>query len=183
MNMFYYTSDLHLGHRNILRLCNRPFATVEEMDEALIANWNRKVHRDDTVCIMGDLMFRNEKPAEYYLEQLKGKKHLFIGNHDGQWMKKVELPRYFESVSMMRTFSDGQHKITGCHYPMMTWPSAGKNGYMVFGHIHDNTDADYWPLIAAMPKMLNAGVDINGFEPVTFDEMEANNENFKASLL
>ena len=181
--MVYFTSDLHLGHRNILRLCDRPFASSEEMDEVLMDNWNRKVHRDDTVYIMGDLMFRNEKPAAWYLDRLKGKKHLFIGNHDGRWMKTVDLDRYFESVSMMGTFSDGQHKIPGCHYPMMTWPSSGKNGYMVFGHIHANKDAGYWPMIAASPLMLNAGVDINGFAPVSFDEMETNNERFKAGLL
>ena len=98
-------------------------------------------------------------------------------------MKTVDLDRYFESVSMMGTFSDGQHKITGCHYPMMTWPSSGKNGYMVFGHIHANRDAAYWTMIATSPLMLNAGVDINGFTPVSFDEMETNNERFKAGLL
>ena len=63
--MVYFTSDLHLGHKNILRLCDRPFASIEEMDEVLMDNWNRKIHRDDTVYIMGDLMFRNEKPAEW----------------------------------------------------------------------------------------------------------------------
>ena len=50
---------------------------------------------------------------------------------------------------------------------------------MVFGHIHANTDADSWPLIAHSDKMLNAGVDINGYEPVTFEEMEANNIRHK----
>ena len=74
--MNYFTSDLHLGHRNIIRLCNRPFATIEEMDETLIRNWNAKVTNGDTVYILGDLLFRNEKSAEEYLKQLKGKKHL-----------------------------------------------------------------------------------------------------------
>lgn len=180
--MIYFTSDLHFGHKNILRLCRRPFSSIEEMDQILIDNWNKKVHRDDTVYIMGDLMFRSEKTAEYYLDQLKGKKHLFIGNHDGRWMKTVDLSHYFESISMMGTFSDGQHKIIGCHYPMMTWPGAGKNGYMVFGHIHANTDAPYWSMIASSPLLLNAGVDINGFSPVSFDEMVFNNRRFKANL-
>ena len=55
--------------------------------------------------------------------------------------------------------------------------------YMAHGHIHGNTDTDYWPLIRNNPLMLNAGVDINNFEPVTFDEMAANNEAHKEASL
>ena len=46
---------------------------------------------------------------------------------------------------------------------------------MVYGHIHKNTKMDYWPMIAQNDHMLNAGVDINGFAPVTFEEMQQNN--------
>lgn len=65
--MIYFTSDLHLGHKNVIRLCNRPFTDIEEMDHVLISNWNKRVHPHDTVVILGDLMFRNEKPPEEYL--------------------------------------------------------------------------------------------------------------------
>ena len=173
--MIFYTSDLHLGHANIIRHCNRPFASVEDMDEALIGNWNAKLTDGDTVHILGDLMFRNSCPSEEYLSRLKGKKHLVVGNHDKAWMKKVDLSRWFESVEMMRFFTDGQRKITECHYPMMSWPFANHDGWMVYGHIHENTNMDYWPMIAQNDHMLNAGVDINGFEPVTFEEMQQNN--------
>lgn len=172
--MIYFTSDLHLGHRNVIHLCNRPFASIDEMDAALIENWNHKVHRNDTVYILGDLMFRNEKPPEEYLRQLKGKKHLIIGNHDRSWIKNCDLDSYFESVTNLTFISDGKRQMTLCHYPMMSWPHS-QRCYMVFGHIHGNTDADYWPLIAKSALMLNAGVDINRFTPVTFEEMEANN--------
>ena len=96
--MIFFTSDLHFGHRNIIRLCNRPFSSIEEMDNLLIQNWNHKVNRNDTVYILGDLMFRNEKPPEEYLRQLKGKKHLLVGNHDRQWIKACDLSQFFESV-------------------------------------------------------------------------------------
>lgn len=132
--MIYFTSDLHLGHANVIRHCSRPFASVEEMDETLIANWNAKVHRDDTVYILGDFIFRNQKPPEEYLSRLKGKKHLIVGNHDKDWMKKLKLEDWFESVDMMRTMSDSQRKLTLCHYPMMSWP----RGWMIYGHIHEN---------------------------------------------
>ena len=180
--MIYFTSDLHLGHDNIIRLCNRPFSNVEEMDQALIDNWNWRVQPQDTVYILGDLMFRNKKPPEEYLRQLRGKKHLIIGNHDRDWIKKCDLDRYFESVTNLNFISDGQHQMTLCHYPMMSWPHMMR-AYMVFGHIHENTDADYWPLIARSERMLNAGVDINRFQPVTFQELIKNNDLHKQRSL
>ena len=176
--MVFFTSDLHLGHRNIIQLCNRPFSSIDEMDQRFIEKWNEKVTDADTVYILGDLMFRNGKPPEEYLRQLRGKKHLIIGNHDRAWIKKCDLSFWFESTSNLLYTTDGKHQLTLCHYPMMSWPHMVRC-YMVHGHIHTNTDAKYWPLIQKNPLMLNAGVDINNFEPVTFDEMVENNNRHK----
>lgn len=177
--MIYFTSDLHLGHANIIRHCNRPFVSVEEMDETILQRWNEKVKPSDTVYILGDLIFRSKIAPEDYLSRMPGKKHFIVGNHDKAWMKKVDLTRWFESVDMMRYISDGQRKMTLCHYPMMSWPFSNHEGWMVYGHIHENTDMEYWPLIDHYDRMLNAGVDINGFAPVTFEEMIVNNEIHK----
>ena len=106
--MVFFTSDLHLGHRNIIRLCNRPFSSIDEMDQRLIEKWNEKVTDADTVYILGDLMFRNEKPPEEYLRQLRGKKHLIIGNHDRAWIKKCNLSFWFESTSNLLCTTDGK---------------------------------------------------------------------------
>ena len=148
--MIFFTSDLHLGHENCIRLCNRPFSSIEEMDETLIENWNRKVTG----------------------------KHLSLGNHDRGWIRSCQTEQFFESVNNLLYVADGKRQYTLCHYPMMSWPHIMRC-YMVFGHIHGNTDADYWPLIQANERMLNAGVDVNHFEPVTFEEMEANNLLYK----
>lgn len=144
--MIFYISDPHLGHKNIIKFCNRPFSCADEIGEAIIDNWNSRVTNGDTVRIMGDLMFRNRKHPEEYLSRLKGKKHLIVGNHDKAWMKKVDLSRWFESVEMMTFFTDGDRKITMCHYPMMSWPFSNHGGWMIYGHIHENTNMDYWPL-------------------------------------
>ena len=144
--MIYYTADLHLGHENVIQHCSRPFATVEEMDAALIRNWNSRVHRNDTIYIVGDLFFRNRRSAEDYLGELKGRKHLVLGNHDLSWYKK----------------------------------GSGHGSFMVFGHIHNNTNAAFWPLIRGSPLLLNAGVDINEYRPVTLSELQVNNDAFKA---
>ena len=176
--MIFFTSDLHLGHENCIRLCNRPFSSIEEMDETLIENWNHKVTGKDTVYILGDMIYRSQKPPEEYLRRLRGKKHLILGNHDRGWIRSCQTERFFESVNNLLYVADGKRQYTLCHYPMMSWPHIMRC-YMVFGHIHGNTDADYWPLIQANERMLNAGVDVNHFEPVTFEEMEANNLLYK----
>lgn len=176
--MIYFTSDQHFGHRNIIRFCARPFFSAGEMDAALIRNWNKKVSNADTVYILGDLMYRNECPPESYLSQLNGKKHLILGNHDASWIGSVVADEWFESVSDILTFSDGQHQIIACHYPMLSWPGQPKS-YMLFGHIHNNIDPDNWPLIRTSDKLLNVGVDINGYAPVSFAELVENNRRFK----
>lgn len=178
--MIFFTSDLHLGHTNIIKSCSRPFESVEEMDACLISNWNERVTNNDTVYVLGDLMFRNKIPPEEYLLKLKGKKHLIRGNHDRDWMKKVDVSKYFVSNENLSYITDGKHRITICHYPMMSWPHINTNGYMIFGHIHTNTNSEYWSLIQKSELMLNAGVDINGFKPVTFDELIENNNEYKA---
>ena len=91
--MIYFTADTHFGHENVIRFCGRPYATDAEMDEALIENWNSRVKGNDTVFILGDLLFRSDN-AEEILRCLKGKKRLLIGNHDGSWMTKVDVSRY-----------------------------------------------------------------------------------------
>ena len=147
--MIYFTADTHFGHENVIRFCGRPYTTAAEMDEALVE------------------------------KRLNGKKRLLVGNHDGSWMTKVDVSRYFASVDLMLELSDGRHALTLCHYPLLTWKHA-KKSYMVHGHIHNDTGADFWPLLAARDNVLNAGVDINGYQPVTFDELLENNRIFKS---
>jgi len=179
--LFYYIADTHFGHENILKLCERPFSSVREMDEALVAAWNQRVTGNDTVFILGDLFYRCEDP-ESILQQLKGRKRLIIGNHDTSWMDKVDLKKYFISVDNFLEISDGVRAITLCHYPLLTWKHKLRS-FMVHGHIHNDTTSDYFPLIAIRERVLNAGVDINGFRPVTFEELMENNRIFKEEFL
>ena len=175
--MTYFTSDQHFGHFNIIRLSRRPFKTVEEMDETMVERWNAKVKDDDTVYVLGDLFFR-AATVEPILERLKGRKHLVLGNHDHSWTDRVNLADHFESVQTLKEGTVDGRLVTMCHYPMLSYPQA-RRGYMIYGHIHNNTGDDYWPLIMRRPRMLNAGVDVNNFEPVTFDELLANNNAFQ----
>lgn len=177
--MIYFTADTHFGHANILKLCDRPFDHIQEMNESLIAKWNSRVNGNDTVYIVGDLFFRCND-AEAILKHLRGKKRLIVGNHEGSWLGKVNASKYFASVDNFLEISDGQHALTLCHYPLLTWNHA-KKSYMIHGHIHIDTSSDYWPLLRVRERVLNAGTDINSFQPVTFDELMENNRQWKAT--
>lgn len=179
--MIFFTADTHFGHANILKLCGRPFDTVEEMNETIIKNWNDRVRGNDTVYIVGDMFFRCSD-AEAILKRLRGKKRLIVGNHDSSWIHKVDLKRYFVSVDHLLEMSDGKHMLTLCHYPLLTWKHPQRS-YMVHGHMHAETGADFFPLICNRHNLLNAGVDINAFVPVTFEELVENNQKFKTKHL
>lgn len=175
--MIFYTSDLHFGHENIIKSCGRPFSSADEMDEALIAAWNARVTRADTVYILGDLIYKAERPPEYYLKRLKGKKCLIVGNHDSFWLDNVNYEDYFEDVSPLKVINSGAGIATLCHFPMLDF----EGRWHIHGHIHNNTVRPYWPVLRSMPAALNAGADINNFVPVTFEELVENNTSFKAS--
>lgn len=175
--MIYYTADTHFGHKNIINLCGRPFADADEMDEALISNWNARVRKRDTVYIVGDMFYRCADAAGI-LKRLNGKKHLIVGNHDGSWLGGLDPLAYFISFEPMLEIRDCNRLITLCHYPLLTW-NREKRSFMIHGHIHNNTDLDFWPLLAARENVLNAGTEINAYSPVTFDELMKNNTAFK----
>ena len=48
----FFISDLHLGHANVLRYDNRPFANVDEMHNTLVERWNSVVGDDDVVYFL-----------------------------------------------------------------------------------------------------------------------------------
>lgn len=177
--MIYFTADTHFGHANIIKFCDRPFADVDEMDRILVQNWNSRVRSNDTIYILGDMFFHCERGrVEDILRKLKGRKRLVVGNHDGSWMSKVDADKYFERIGLMMEETDGQHVFTLCHYPMTSWRREKKT-YMIHGHIHNDTSLDFWPYLASRDHILNAGADINGFVPVTLEELISNNIAFK----
>jgi calcineurin-like phosphoesterase family protein len=182
--MVYFTADTHLGHQNIIRHCNRPFASAEEMGEVLLRNWNTRVTDEDEVYILGDLMYFCKEP-EGYLQQIKGRKHLIVGNHDATWMRRMtkhglDYLHYFQSIQPYLELKLEGRDLVLSHYPIMDWNGMHHGTYHLFGHIHNDVSGAYWPLLWSMERALNAGVDLNGFAPVTFQELEENNQRFRA---
>lgn len=173
--MIFYISDLHFGHQNVIRFDDRPFSDVNEMDRTLITLWNSRVTDDDTVYIIGDFAFRNEKPEEWYLKRLAGKKHLIVGNHDGKLLQNPAAMAYFESVDKMKHVVDGNKNICLCHFPIAEWNGFRKGNPHIFGHIHGRYNQAF-QFMKQFPNALNAGCMINGYMPVTYKELVVNNQ-------
>ena len=176
--MNYYIGDTHFGHANIIRHDQRPFSNIDEMARAIIENWNNRVTNSDSIYIVGDFIYRGEKEPEWYLKQLKGKKHFIIGNHDGEVLKNDKALSYFEEVDKMMHVIDGKNHICLCHFPIAEWNGYYKGHYHIYAHIHNNLNDAYY-FMKKYDKALNAGCMINNYMSVTFNELIENNRIFK----
>ena len=176
--MNFYIGDLHFGHKSAIIFDQRPFMDVEEVDRCLIELWNSKVSDSDEVYILGDFACRNEKPEEWYLSQLKGVKHLIIGNHDTRLLKNDRAMEYFASVEKMRHVADSGNHICLCHFPIADWNGRYKGHYHIYAHIHnsDNIVSEY---MMQFERALNATACINNYRPASFQELVENNAKWK----
>lgn len=78
----FFTSDTHFCHKNIISYAGRPFFSTEEMDKALIENWNSVVPEDGIVFHLGDFCFGGNTQWKTIRKKLNGKIYLILGNHD-----------------------------------------------------------------------------------------------------
>ncbi len=169
--MIFYTADLHFHYKPFLP--GRPFASVEEMDEAMIRLWNETVTDEDTVYVVGDVGYNGGYVPGDALGRLQGRMHLIRGNHDTGFENAPKLFDYFETVTDFNEIDDGETHILLCHYPILY----RKRGYMIHGHLHQTRGPEY-DILRQMPRMLNAGVDVNFYRPVTLAQLVENNRAF-----
>ena len=181
--MFFFTADTHLGHTNILSQCRPQFGSVDQMDDAIIQSINKRMTRADTLYILGDFIFRSVQAPQAYLERLKPKKLLIEGNHDRDWLRKLtdeEKSRYFLDITPQYTIKKNGIELHLCHFPQLAWKRSHFFGtsFSICGHIHNGRDSLAAQLFPQITNQFNAGVDINGFAPVTFGELVENNAAF-----
>lgn len=130
----FVIADLHFGHKNIINLCNRPFASVDIMNEYLILAWNNIVSKQDRVYILGDFaLTRNKQEVANYVSQLNGQKYLIMGNHDSLKVKDY-YEAGFDFVSKYPIVLKGFYILS--HEPMFV--NSNCPYYNIFGHVHDN---------------------------------------------
>ena len=167
--MLFFTSDLHLGHHNIIKYCSRPFKDIDEMDEKLIENWNEIITETDEVYIIGDLSFRPPERTGQILDRLRGKKTLIKGNHDKRLLKKYPYVlsdrgiAVYDLLEIAPLIGDQKQPITLCHYPLEVWNHSHQGSWMLHGHSHGTLPDN--------PNMLrmDVGVDCDNYWPMPID--------------
>jgi len=187
----WFTSDLHFGHTNIIRYCNRPFPSVGAMNAGLIALWNERVVHDDEVWVLGDVVMGRVEETLHLVSQLTGTKVLVTGNHDRCWGgaqgKRAQLlpewrDRYrrvagFEEIldGCVEVDLDGR-PVFACHFPyhgdsvsvdryVEHRPVDDGHTWLLHGHVHTS-----WRL---NERMINVGVDAWDYRPVAESDLVA----------
>jgi len=136
-------SDIHWGHGNIIKYCNRPFPDRSLMDACLIGNYKNVVKPQDVVIFGGDIGFHCENDINHILAQLPGYKIQIVGNHDvhrdGKVMQLAFNERHLCLVLDV-VDADVEYQLLFTHYPMDSVPAGCVN---IHGHIHDKL-ANAW---------------------------------------
>jgi calcineurin-like phosphoesterase family protein len=176
--MIFYTSDLHFCDEKILRVCNRPFDSVDAMNQALILKWNGRINGTDTVYILGDIFpcaGGDEIIVINLLKKLNGEKILILGNHDEEYAQALENSKLFESIKHMAFVTDTYKEIVLCHYPLISWRNDENGAIHLYGHIH-NKDLPDVREYYKNKKAYNVGLDVRGFVPITLREILGDGE-------
>lgn len=157
MSEIYLTSDTHWWHKNIISYCDRPFSSVEEMNQKLIENWNSKISPSDIIYHLGDIAFCGTGKLTDILSQLNGKIKHIPGNHDDK--KILNICSKFHEIIIESNFSIEYNylKIYMSHDYRKHY--VGENIYHFHGHEH--------------------GTDLKNSYNITMDEMKHNFKEFK----
>jgi calcineurin-like phosphoesterase family protein len=161
--MVWFTGDTHFGHAGAIGRFKRPFGSVSEMDDALVARWNELVKPGDEVWHLGDFAFRmNVNAVASLLGRLHGRKHLVIGNNDSA--STLQQPEWASTQNYAELELDGVRLVL-CHYPFRTWNGMYRGAYNIHGHSHGQ--------LAKMTRQIDVGVDVWDFRPIMLDDIRA----------
>lgn len=170
MGRIFLTSDLHFNHNKDFIYAERGFNSVEEMNTAIIKNWNCKVTNDDEVYILGDIMLGDNTEGIDLLNQLNGYKHIIIGNHDTSTrIKMYESAKNVVQIDYAFELKYKKAYFWLSHYPTITanyddglpWAQHLIN---LFGHTHQKEK-----FYNDNPYMYNVGVDAHSCFPIDLD--------------
>ena len=179
----FFTSDLHFGHENVIRFDNRPFNTVEEMDEEMIKRWNTKVGKGDIVYVLGDFIWKaatNE--AVSIIRRLNGQIILIKGNHD-RFLHNAAAKKALAGIKdyddICVTLEDGTtRRCILSHYFIPFYNGHRYQAIHLHGHSHFTEESAEEVRITTELnekgydlKIYNVGCMYWNYTPVTLDEI------------
>ena len=129
----FVTSDTYFGRPSIINIAQRPFSSVDDMDSALVENWNKRVGPGDTVYHLGNLAW-NPVIAEDILKQLNGKIYLIQGEYDEA---AISVAKHFTGKLHILPNSIIRQDTFNCvfsHWPLADWPGKNKGIFHLHGH-------------------------------------------------
>lgn len=176
----FLTSDHHFGHQNIISFCNRPYRDITDMNRSLVDNWNDVVQPGDDVWVLGDFLMGNFEESSRLVKQLHGSITLIPGNHDRCWIKHTKYLAWRQKYLDIgiHHISDPFHMYTDRfwvefnHFPFRTsdmyeryhiYRPINDGQWLFHGHVHDS-----W---RRKDRMVNVGVDVWHYAPVSFDHL------------
>ena len=192
----FFTSDLHFSHERIIEMCNRPFVSVDDMNETMIRNHNNMVSPNDVVYFMGDVAMGKLADSLPLVARMNGQKTLILGNHDRpspcyhhkneekrrEWVHTYD--QYFQHIveTMEMPFGPNGEMVLMHHFPYadpgyVDHAYEGRyqefqpkdNGMPLFcGHVHNSFKVKK---TAKGTPVINVGVDVWGFAPVSIETL------------
>lgn len=171
--MIWFSSDVHFFHNNILKYSNRPFSTVEEMNDEIVNRWNSRILSDDTFYFLGDWAFAlngNPEKAIEIRRKIKCRNiHFILGNHDHiirKYSDQLMRDQIFLSITDVFEVRCTKPSIWLSHYAHRTWPKMHHGRYHLYAHSHGTLPEDQNAL------SFDVGVDTNNFYPYSFDQVK-----------
>jgi calcineurin-like phosphoesterase family protein len=190
----FFTSDWHIGHENVLKFDNRPFADLKDMHKVLINNFNSTVPKGSITYFGGDMGLCSNGLLKSVVEQLNGTKVLILGNHDGGVNSMISAG--FDVVLYGAVFYIAGQRVTMSHCPLkgvwrenvegMKGASSGENWhgerkqhrftfsdegqFQLHGHIHSPNGGKSQKILG---KQYDIGVVANNFRPVSISVIES----------
>ena len=177
----FFISDLHIGHKNVIKFDGRPFADVDEMHLEMIKRWNSVVNDEDIVYYLGDLAFCRDETTKWFIHSIKGKINFILGNHDK--MKDIVKFDRWENIheygteigikdddSLESRGSGGYQKIIMSHYPILSWNKSHYGSWMLHGHCHGSlmkSNQDYYKR-----KVMDVGCNVIDYTPISYEKVK-----------
>lgn len=180
MPEIFLISDTHFSHKGILefnaksgRGKERPFESVEEMDEILVQNWNSVVKPEDKVYHLGDVSI--PRKGLKHLARCNGKKRLIKGNHD--IFRVRDYAEYFEDIRAYHTLE----KFVLSHIPLHPTFVEERWKGNIHGHLHSDSvvalhkwcgddKEGYWQEPVYDRRYLCVSVEQINYTPISFEE-------------